>query len=55
MLCKHATAAALLCVIDGKEHWVPQSQIDDDSEVFAKGGEGKLVTTLWWAEKAGLA
>ena len=53
VLCKHETAAALLCVIDGADVWVPQSQVDDDSEVFEKGDEGKLVVAQWWAEKAG--
>ena len=50
-----ATERALLCRIDGSEHWVPQSQIHDDSEVYEKGGEGKLVVMRWWAEKNGLA
>lgn len=53
VLCKHETAAAILCVIDGKDVWVPKSQVDDDSDVWEKGGEGKLVVTQWWAEKAG--
>lgn len=44
---------ALLCVIDGDEVWVPDSQIHDDSEVSEQGHEGKLVVTKWWAEKNG--
>lgn len=31
--------------------WVPQSVIHDDSEVFKKGDEGKLVVMMSWAEK----
>lgn len=50
-----ATEKALLCTIDGKDEWVPQSQITDDSEVYEPGGEGDLVVTLWWAEKNGHA
>jgi hypothetical protein len=50
-----ATALALLVRFeDGKEYWVPQSQIDDDSEVYEAGGEGKLVVSHWWADKQGL-
>ena len=50
------TDSALLCVIDGKEVWIPVSQIDDDSEVFDDGenGEGKLVITEWIAIQKGL-
>lgn len=55
VVAKKETDKALLCVIDGAEHWVPKSQIDDDSEVFAEDDEGTLVTTEWWAEKNGLA
>lgn len=33
--------------------WVPQSQIDDDSEVYAAGHEGELVVSAWFAEKQG--
>lgn len=53
-----ATDKALLCRVtdDGKsrEVWVPQSQITDDSEVYAVGHEGQLVVTAWWAEREGL-
>ena len=40
------TEKAIKVEIDGEELWVPKSQIDDDSEVFEKGHEGKLVVTL---------
>jgi len=48
------TDKALLCVIDGKNHWIPKSQIHDDSFVFQKGHVGKLVITDWMAERLGL-
>lgn len=44
-----ATEKAVLCEIDGEEHWIPRSQIDDDSEVYEKGHEGTLVITEWLA------
>jgi len=49
-----ATDKALLCLIDGEEVWVPQSQIDDDSEVWRAGDEGHLVVSSWWAQERGL-
>lgn len=49
-----ATSQALLCAIDNKEIWVPQSQIDDDSEVYDEGHEGTLIVSEWWATKEGL-
>lgn len=49
------TTLALVCMIDDEEYVVPDSQIDDDSEVFDEGDEGTLVVNLWWAEKTGLA
>jgi hypothetical protein len=50
-----ATDKALLCDINDDEIWIPQSQIDDDSEVFQEGDEGTLVISLWIAEQKGLA
>lgn len=52
-----ATAQALLVDVgakDGKPRWIPQSQIDDDSEVWKPGDEGDLVINAWWAEREGL-
>lgn len=51
---EHATAKALLCVIDGDEVWIPQSQIDDDSEVWKAGDKGTLVISDWIATQKGL-
>lgn len=43
------TEAALLVAIDGEEHWIPKSQIHDDSEVWAEGDTGTLAITQWLA------
>jgi hypothetical protein len=51
---KKETDKALLVEIDGDEHWIPKSQIDDDSEVYQEGDEGELVVSLWIAEQKGL-
>jgi hypothetical protein len=37
----------------GEPTWVPKSQIDDDSEVYAKGTEGTLIVTEWIAKQKG--
>ena len=52
--CLRATEKAILCSIDGDEHWIPQSQITDLSEVYKVGDEGKLVITGWFAKQSGL-
>lgn len=52
--CLRETASAILCRIDGEEVWIPQSQVDDDSEVFAEGDEGALVISQWIAEQKSL-
>ena len=54
VVCTRATDKALLCRIDGKDHWIPQSQIDDDSEVYKEGDEGTLVISEWLATQKGL-
>lgn len=51
--CTHATERALLCVVDGREVWVPQSVVTDDSEVYRKGDVGKLCVKGWFAAKQG--
>jgi hypothetical protein len=33
--------------------WVPQSQVDDNSEVYKLGTVGTLVVSDWWAKKQG--
>lgn len=49
-----ATAAALLCEVDGAQVWIPQSQIDDASEVWEEGQAGELVVSMFIAESKGL-
>ena len=53
VLCKVETEKAILCIIEGDEIWIPKSQVHDDSEVYKKGDEGKLVVTKWFATKQG--
>lgn len=48
------TENALLVRVDGEEVWIPQSQIDDDSEVYKAGHAGVLVVSAWIAEKKGI-
>lgn len=55
VLIKLKTDKAVLCVFeDGREIWIPQRLIHDDSEVWDKGHEGTLVIPEWLAEKEGL-
>ena len=51
--CKAATSKAILCMgpWEDREIWFPLSQVDDDSEVFEKGHQGKLVVSKWIAEQ----
>lgn len=51
---KRVSDKAILCVIEGNEIWIPQSQIDDDSEVWKEGDEGTLVISAWLANQKGL-
>lgn len=37
-----------------REHWVPQSVITDDSEVWELGQTGTLVVRAWFAKREGL-
>lgn len=52
--CTAETKAAILVVIDEVEHWIPKSQVDDDSEVYKKGDEGTLIISEWIAQEKGL-
>lgn len=38
---------------DGLDIWIPISQIDDDSEVYAQGDTGTLIISKWIAEQKG--
>jgi hypothetical protein len=54
-VCIHQTDEAILVeapIFDDPE-WIPQSQINDYSEVWKKGDEGTLVVHDSWAEKKG--
>lgn len=51
---KKKTDKALICVIDGDDYIIPDSQITDDSEVWQEGQRGDLVITDYIAEKKGL-
>ncbi len=46
--------AILVSGIESHEIWIPKSQVDDDSEVYQSGTEGKLIISEWIAEKKGL-
>ncbi len=48
------TGRALLLKIEGKECWLPVSQIHEDSEVFDVGHSGTLVCSRWILEQKGL-
>jgi len=52
--CIRSTTQAILVVIDGAEHWIPQSQIHADSEVWKRGDKGKLIISKWIGAKRGL-
>ena len=45
--CLRTTDAAALLVIDGEEHWVPFSQIEDNGEPLEEGYSGQLYLTRW--------
>lgn len=43
---------ALKCrFVNGDVHWVPHSQIDDESDCHHEGDEGSLIVPLWLANK----
>lgn len=47
------TDKALCCLVEGESHWIPKSQVHDNSEVYKKGHKGRLVVTQWIAEQKG--
>lgn len=50
--CLRTTEKAILVRLEtGKEVWIPNSQVHDDSEVFALRHKGRLLITAWWARK----
>ena len=54
--CRRETAMAPLVCIDGREIWVPESVVHDDSEVFDAddNASDKFVVKEWWATREGL-
>jgi hypothetical protein len=52
--CHRDTPDAILVRVEGKEVWIPKSHIHDDSEVFKKGTDGRLIISQWIAEQKGL-
>lgn len=49
-----STEKALLVDIQGEgEHWIPISQIEEDSEVRQEGDQGILTITGWIAKQKG--
>lgn len=54
VLCIGQTPKAIRVVIDGEYHWIPQSCVHEDSEVWKEGDEGTLVVPEWFAIKNGL-
>lgn len=55
--CIASTDKACLCTgpWEDREIWFPISQIHDDSEVYRKGHEGKLIVTKWIADQKDLS
>jgi hypothetical protein len=52
--CVQASDAAIkVRFATGREKWIPQSLVHDDSSVFQLGDEGELVVAAWWWEKHG--
>lgn len=51
---RRETTKALLCFIDGRELWIPKSQIHDDSEIGSVGDTGTLAISEWIATEKGL-
>ncbi len=46
--------AAALLEIDGDEHWIPFSQIEDNGEELVRGYSGSLFLSQWICEQKGI-
>jgi hypothetical protein len=54
VVCVGETENAIHVAFPGRDTaWIPKSQLHDDSEVYEKGTDGKLVITLWIAREKG--
>lgn len=53
--CIHETPKAILVEAPDFDEavWVPQSQVDDESEVYKRGTTGTLIVSDWFAEQQG--
>jgi hypothetical protein len=49
-----STKAILVSLPDGREEWIPLTQLDEASEVKNDSDSGMLVVTRWIAEQKGL-
>lgn len=52
--CVKTTPAALLCLIEGDEHWIPRSQLSDESDDLSEGDIGTIFLADWLAARKGL-
>lgn len=50
---KETERAVLVSLATGTEHWVPKSQLSEDSEVQGEGDHGTLLVTAWFTKKEG--
>jgi len=60
VICVHQTDGGSIKVTPIHPHkpipfYVPIENLHDDSEVYKKGDEGKLVVKMWWAIEKGWA
>lgn len=52
--CLRTTDRAALLVIEGDEHWIPFSQIEDNGERLTEGYSGRLYLTEWICDQKGI-
>lgn len=57
---RHQTEKAVLVRIEGSDYWIPDSQIEQESEIYVgcgmeRGDHGTIVMTDWIAQEKGLA
>ena len=49
------TAKAVRCDFgDGEVHWVPKSQVHDDSPAYQDGDTGDVVIAKWFCDEQGI-
>lgn len=51
--CVRVSDKAAMVMIRGQQHWMPQSAIHAESEVWKLGDSGNLVVAHWWAARNG--